>query len=185
MKFNITGRQVPLFSLTELADVSDAAENIFGFRDIEHQYLKAFDLQTSARAGEINSKIFFAESVDYSINFEKYAKKLCGGTFLDSVKNTLEVKFDQKVEVLSNRSAYVASEASNELATVLINFEHGSNLPSNLPPGGYYCVWSSQVKPSQFDCFVGFTADVSVQTSLNEFEQIKMGFSHYFGYLKF
>ncbi len=181
--FNIKGRQTPLFSLNQLKEVSFLAEKIFKYESIICKNLSAFDLLSTVRINEINSKTFQSDEKNFDINVDNYTRSFENKDFIYSVKDCYEYYFKKKVKFIDCKNPKEKEFFKCE-DTIIVDFQKLDKLPLNFPSGDYLSIFQKGDIPSEIESFIGFSADIKIQTGLDNFEKIHIPFDKIIGYIK-
>ncbi len=181
---NIKGRQTPLFSLSQLKTVSLIAEKLFSYETVPSKNISPFDLLSTVRINEINRKAFQADNENFFINVNDYCKKLKKIDFVNSVKKIHETNVNKEVSIinLNNNFGKSCEDFGDE---IIIDFQNSNKLPENFPSGDYLCLFNKNNIPLEIECFLGFSADIKIQTRLDVFEEFDVSFEKVIGYIKF
>lgn len=149
--FEITNRQTPMFRLTDIKELAEIAEFVFNFQSIVSQHLTPFNLDTTVRINQFNRKVFFAEDVHFSLEYEKYVSRLELTDFSKKAKDVLKQK-------------------NSKIFSSIPDFYSGEFSSIDLPAGDYLCILNKYKIPTNIKHFIAISADLAVQTGLLRFK---------------
>ena len=175
--FHISGRQRPVFSLSDIKTISEVSSRVFQKERIAHKNLKAFELQYGAKVNEINQQIFLVESPNWEINIEKYVAHIHDLEWKCETQRAMRSIFGCPVSVVDLGYPEANKTRASEGNKILYDCQRVSRVRDKLPPGDHLCLLNTDHVPKDLICFAGFNSDILIEYELNRFQTHKTGVS--------
>lgn len=168
--FKISERQRPVFSLTQITELSIVVKKVFNSSLLKYEALEKIDLASSARINEINSQIFLVKEKNWQFFFENYKTYINSSNLVENTLNAISDLYETDTRLIKPGDKDAEKKINSSPRHLLYDFREDSKCNKLVPSGEYLCIFDYDKPPSDAVCYTGFNTNIWIEFALNRYE---------------